>query len=120
MSILRAAILFAALAAPAAASATSFDDIAAKTNSAVVAQTFADAVISRRPLLLEDAAPSTQRYFDYDALLTLGALALSVAAFTAFARRPREEPAQRPEIDGVVRWMQHDLSRPFAHPRDAA
>jgi 4-hydroxybenzoate polyprenyltransferase len=121
MSILRAAILLAVLAAPAAARAATLDDIAAKTSGAAVAQTFADALISRRPLLVdEEAAPAAQNYFDYDALLTMGALALAVAAFAAFARRPRDDENVRAQTDSVVRWMQNDLARSVARSRDAA
>lgn len=120
MSILRAAILVAVLAVPGAASATSFDEIAARTSGAAAAQTLADALISRRPLSLEVAAPDAQRYFDFNALLTLGALVVSIAGFAAFARRPRESAATTAQTDGIVRWMQIDLAHRIAQPRDAA
>jgi len=119
MSIFRAAILVAALAASGSASAASIDEIAAKASGASVAQSLTDALISRHPLMLEGdaaAAAATQRYFDYDALLSLGALALSISGVAAYLRRaPRREGR-----DNSVRWMQNDLAQRFAQSRDAA
>ncbi len=86
MSVLRATLLLAALAC-------------ASPAPAAVAFTLGDALLAR-PLRADDSlasAAATQRYFDVDALLTLGALALAGGSIAAAARRPRAaSPATLP------------------------
>jgi hypothetical protein len=114
MSILRAAVLVAALAAAPNAS------FASQTSGASVALTLADALISRRPLLVEYAEPAataTQNYFDFDALVTLGALALAGGGLAAWGRARKARPVAR---ESVVRSMQAELANRVARSRDAA
>jgi hypothetical protein len=103
MSVLRMTLILAALtfASPA---------------PAAVALTLGDALLSR-PLHADDTLASeaaTQRYFDTDALLTLGALALAGGALAAAARRPRAAAT------APVRRRMSAPAAPFMRPRDAA
>lgn len=116
MSVLRAAVLLAVLAAPVAAQAD-------RVGAAPVATTLAGALVSHQRPLADDADAqlrATQDYFDYDTLLTLGALALTLGGFAALATRSRETVALPIRIDGAVRGLQSDLMRRFARPSDAA
>ena len=120
MSVLRAVILAAMLSAPVGAPAATIAD---KASGATVALTLADALLPRRPLLVEDAdlsASAAQSYFDYDTMLTLGALALTLGVFAAFARPASPKDDARAQQDPIVRWMQSDLARRIAHRHDAA
>lgn len=98
MSVLRTTLLLTAL-------------FCASPSSAAVAFTLGDALLSR-PVLAADSlasAAATQRYFDIDALLTLGALALAGGALAVAGHRPRavyRPPARQ--------------RAPALQPRDAA
>ena len=101
MSALRTTLILAALtfASPAPAAA---------------ALTLGDALLSR-PLFVDDglADAATQRYFDADALLTLGALAVAGGVLAAAARRPRAVAVAR---------GRRSVAAPVGHamrPRDA-
>lgn len=100
MSLLRTALILAALSS-------------ASPAPAAVVLTLGDALLSRR-LAVEDtlaSASTAQRYFDADALLTLGAMALAGGALAGAARRPRAARVRVPAFAS---------SHPAIHPRDAA
>ncbi len=95
MSILRTSLIFATLAY-------------ASPAPAAVAVTLGDALFARP--LAEDSVASlkaTERYFDADALLTVGALALAGGALASAAHRPRRAVAAL-------------APAPLLKPRDAA
>lgn len=131
MSVIRAAVLSAAVAfaAASAASAMTVADLAPSQGLlAPAALAFGDEIAPGRTGRLDRldarAARAAEDYFDYDAFITLGALALAgggLAAFGAGAarRRPAEaaEPAWR---ESVMRAVQADLTQFTATFRRAA
>lgn len=102
MSVLRNALLLAAL-------------MAASPAPAAIVVTLGDALLSR-PVDAADSlesAAASQTYFDIDALLTLGALAVASGALGAAALRPR---ASRKSYSLRAASLKAQVLR----PRDAA
>jgi hypothetical protein len=129
MSVIRAAVLSAAvsLAAVCAAPAMTVADLGHGHGVAAPAEfSFGDEIAPGRAARVDsfDAA-AARNYFDYDALVTLGALALAggaLAAFSVGAARRRKaaddvEPAWR---QSVMHAVQADLAQFTATLRRAA
>ena len=134
MNAIRAATLLAALALTpvAAATAQAFtiaDLTELKSAPAPAAFLLSEALVPGRPSRLDridgdSARAAAQTYFDFDALVTLGALALAGGALAAFgARRSRAKPTQAaiaPHDDAdwresVFQSLQADLAE-FTRP----
>jgi len=129
MSVIRAAVFSAAvsLAATFAAPAMTVADLAhARSFAAPADFTFGDELAPGRLDRGDGAAvrAATENYFDYDAVITLGVMALAggaLAAFGAGAARRRAaaqvEPAWR---QSAMRAVQADLAQFTATLRRAA
>jgi len=125
MSVIRAAVLSAAVsfAAVAAAPAMTVADLGQAGGGAARAGfAFGDEIAPGR--LNRSGAEAAANYFDYDTLITLGALALAGGALAGFgvgaARRKATvgfEPAWR---QSVMRAVQADLAQFTATLRRAA
>ena len=134
MSVIRAVVVSAAFAAasvaPGAASAMTVADLAQVSGLAAPAGfAFGDEVGPGRPVRLdrldaEAARAAAQDYFNYDTVITLGALALAGGALAALgARATRREAAATREPawrENVMRAVQADLAQFTATFRRAA
>lgn len=133
MNAIRATALLAALAlAPVATAPAHAFTVAGLTQLKSAARpaafVFSEALVSGRPsrgerVDAEAARAAAQSYFDFDALVTLGALALAggaLAAAGAARSRARTAPAPAPEADSdwretVFQALQADLTE-FTRP----
>jgi hypothetical protein len=125
MSVIRAVLVSAAFAAacaaPGVASAMAVPDLA---HVAVLGSGTGFAFGAERLGHVDaEAAQAAQDYFNYDSVITLGALALAGGALAALgARAARREAGEREPAwrEGVMRAVQADLAQFTATFRRAA